>query len=104
MDQKLKDSKIVKYILIGAIVFFLVAAVSIGAYYLIVKQEQENKIEQEEINANDNKYPKETIIEESDKEGVYKVTPSKEDTIQVKNADGEYVEIPKPGLVPAPKN
>lgn len=104
MDQKLKDSKLIKYTLIGAIVFFLVAAASIGAYYLMVKQEQENKTEQEGTNTDKNIYPEETIVEETNEEGIYSVTPSKEDSIRVEDADGEYVTVPKPGLVPVPKN
>ena len=96
----MKDKRI-KYLIVTFVILFFVALISFGSYYYIIESSRDNDIiEVEEAEDTAKEYPEETTIEETEEENVKIITPSKEDTEQIENEEGELIEVPK--LTPPP--
>jgi Tfp pilus assembly protein PilE len=91
--EKVKKSKVIRGVLFGVILLAVLAALALGSYMYIYKEksnEENTETSEQEIK----RYPEQTIIEKN-VDGSVKITPSKEDTVQIQDSEGEYVEVPK---------
>lgn len=96
--EKIKNSKLIKYTLIGGGALLLFFSLGVGGYVLYQRQEKEipaeiTQQEEQTKTIEQTEFPAETIIEKNP-DGFYTITPSKEDTIQIQDEDGNWVEVP----------
>jgi hypothetical protein len=74
--------------------FLLVLIVAAGGYLLYQKNQSDTASNSEVATQKDKEYPNETKVEKTSDPDVVKITPSKDDTIQVKTESGDTVSIP----------
>jgi hypothetical protein len=99
---KLKESfqqKKVFWVVLAILgVTIVIFSLSLGYYYYAsTKTENDKKNEQ----VGDTQYPEKTIIEDTEDPNVKKITPSRNDTVQVQTESGDTIAIPV--YTPPPK-
>lgn len=94
----LSQNKSVKYLIFGLLGILLLAGLGLAAnsVWREVREGQPISVP-ENNNQQTDEFPRETVVRERE-DGSVDITPSREDTIQIQDEEGNWVEVPAPNL------